>query len=80
MADDEEMVSVPKALLANVLDVAESDSYSTQAEFCVGEDALYEASRQQIRRLREIAGIVIEDGAIVGQGFFGMALAAKENN
>ena len=80
MADDS-TVSVPKALLAAVLDQAESDSYSTQAEFSCGwkgEDEKYEADRVKIRELRKIAGL--EPGDVSGQGFFGIVLATTTEN
>ena len=79
MNDEPEMVSVPRDLLAAVLENAESDSFSTQAEFSCSseEDERYNQARSLIHRLREMAGISSED-TVVGQGFFGMLLAVQE--
>jgi hypothetical protein len=56
---DEEMVSVPKWLLAQVLDNAEDDSHAAQNEYsCSAEDdAEYQDDRGMIDKLREIAGL-----------------------
>lgn len=56
----EEMVSVPKALLAEVLDTAESNSRTAQAEFAATseEGAPYYAERELIFQLRKMAGIM----------------------
>lgn len=71
-----EYVSVPKVLLSEVLKDAESNSYSTQAEFSCddADDAMYRAQREKIGQLRATAGISRDD-TVVGQGFFGIALA-----
>ena len=76
MAD---MVSVPHYLLAAVLDNAESDSYSTESEFSCSraESERYEQERECIHQLRKIAGI--ETDGVVGQGFFGIALALADH-
>lgn len=80
MSEDETVI-VPKALLAQVLDNAESDNYSTQSEFsCTSaDDAYYAAQRKLIADLRKAAGIGDTKEAI-GQGFFGAALAIKEQS
>lgn len=57
-----EMVSVSKELLLLVLDTAESNSFSTEAEFCCSEEGheRYKRDRLRIRELRTMAGIESE--------------------
>jgi len=57
MSDD--TVQVPKALLAEVLNTAESDNAECESQFAIydAEHARYEASRAKIAELRRIAGI-----------------------
>ncbi len=77
----DEMVAVPKALLAEVLDRAESDSFSTESEFaCCDDDCkAYAAERALITKLRQIAGLE-ENPEVVGQGFFGIINALQEKS
>lgn len=74
-------VSVDKELLAEVLVTAESDSYSVQAEFSCSdeEDKTYQRDRERIRELRAQAGLE-DEGNVVGQGFFGAAIAINEQS
>jgi hypothetical protein len=73
-----DLATVSKALLAEVLNTAMSDNYSTESEFAVydNEHNEHELQRKKIRELMILAGI--EDEEEVGQGFFGLALALKE--
>lgn len=73
-----DLVTVPLDLLKAVLDTAESNSYSTQAEFScsAADDEKYAAERAQIDELRKVAEVT--SGGVVGQGFFGVAIALKE--
>lgn len=77
---DRKMVQVPVDLLAQVLDTAEGDSFTTQAEWSCNDadDNAFEAARAKIRELRTIAGILEPETPVVGQGFFGVMNAMKE--
>jgi hypothetical protein len=58
-----EYVSVPKALLQEVLALAEGDNFAVENEYCCSSEQAedYQAEREKIRELRRIAGIP-EDG------------------
>ena len=75
---DQETVSVPRGLLARVLEVAKSNSYSTESEFScnAAESKEYAEERDRIDELRKAAGL--DEVDVTGQGFFGIALALKD--
>lgn len=75
------MATVSRDLLAMVLTVAESNSYSTEAEFSCSSDegGEYRRQRELIAELRRQAGIG-EEPDVTGQGFFGAMIALKEKS
>jgi hypothetical protein len=61
----DDQVSVPRALLRDVLDQAESDNFTVQSEFSCGEadNKSFEDQRAQISALRRLAGLTADVAA-----------------